>query len=540
MLFRLITILFLSINLNFYVQSQEIDMQAIESVDMSSRNDDILERAMSEFRSSNFREALQFAQQLRGDRETESLKFYLMGLCYNRLDEYEEAISSFQNAVRLGNQAADISYEIGQAYYAINDLQQAIIHFRRSYQQGHMRSSSLYYLGHISQIYDQHREARAYFDRLTKAEREDLTLIQIAKFQSAESLLNLVRNRDDREQHIKETVLPEFETALEMSPRSQLGLDIQQRIREIKQEFGLDPNILINNRQISAKRYQLEFNQKVTYDNNITFANDQPTTEATQTDSYLLQSEIFGNRTFVYNRRYVITPQLRATKIKHTNRDEPEVYRNDSYSLRPSIQTQTEFTLLDRPASFLFDYDFDYIARDREAQKETQFFSRSHTFTIGQRFQYFSFGETTFRARKRFYRGFESALNSDTITYSADQIFLLPRNHLLIGLINFDQIRIENDTFSADALTLRADYIIPNLFQNVTFGANFTYSRTDNYNDPNKDNPDIMMMPGLNLSRTIGEHFRIRANYEYLSISSDNPINEFSKHLFSFELRVML
>lgn len=515
---------------------RDYDRRALD-VQMSDQNQEILNQAMRAYRDRRYRQTIQILQSLEGRESTNALRYYLLGLCYNRLDMYTEAVQSFRQASQLGSRARDINYEVGQAFYAMNELNRAMNFFRASYQQNYMPAQSLYYLGHISQILDEHRDARDYFTTLINHPESPAALVQIAHFQRAESLLSMARMTERPRDIVRDKVLPQYEIARELDSNSRVGQDIQVRVAEIKREFRLDPNIMINGRQLPLQRWQIDLTQRLTHDSNITFSNDLPTTEASESNSYIFYTEVLANKSFVYNQRFIITPQLRISTTNHADRKNSDIYRNDSYTIRPMIKTRTEHTLFNRPASFILDWENDYIARDRDANKNRKLFSRSNTFTFGERFNFFSFGETTIRFKTRSYRAHDPQLDFDSSSYSLDQVVILPRNHILIGLINLDQIRSEREIASSDTLTLRTDYLIPNIAPQLTLGLNLTYISTDNYNDPSKNSADTTLIPGVSLTRRMGRNWRAKVSHEYLKVSSENPINEFTKHLTTFEVR---
>lgn len=509
---------------------------------MSQANERLMDQAINFFQQGQYTQAISAALKISGQKQTESMKHYLLGLSYNRTDQFQKAIESFQMALQLDNKSPDIFYEMGQAHYALNRMRRGMQLFLRSVQNKYMEIPSLYYLGHMSQILEEHREARDYFTALINHEEVDLTMQQIARFQRAESLVAMAREREEREARrlVDQYVLPELEIALGVLPNSQMAQDIAMRTADLKREFGLDPNILVNGRPIAAKRWQVDFTQRFTYDSNITLANDLPTTQATLNDSFISYTELLGGYNFVLNRRFIVNPILRLSKQIHTDRDNSEVYQNDNQTIRPSIRTRAEYTLFGKPAAVLLDWDHDFTQRDREGQKDVRFFARSNTYTLGHRAQFFPFGETTFRAKKRFYRPFNTENNFDVTSFSVDQVVIFPWQHLLIGMLNFDQTRAETQKIiSSDTWLGRFDYIIPALTPEFSLGFNFTYLRSDYFNDPSKSSADQTFIPGINLTRRMGEMIRLRTSYDYSKAKSDNENGRYTKHVIAAELKII-
>src|SRR5690606_33679067 len=116
-------------------------------------------------------------------------KFYLLGIAYNRLQDYEKAARALTQAAQLKNDSPDLWYELGQAHYANSALNRAQEAFKRSAQNKYKEVESVYYVAHIAQILEDYKTARDAFVIVTKHPQADTGLAQAARFQLGEVLL---------------------------------------------------------------------------------------------------------------------------------------------------------------------------------------------------------------------------------------------------------------------------------------------------------------------------------------------------------------
>ena len=178
-------------------------------------------------------------------KDKESTKFYLLGLTHARLQEFDQAIVNFEKAKRLNNEAIDLNYELGQAYYAATELKKAILAFEKSSELNFNRTNSLYYIGTISQTLEDYNKARESFTKIIKDKTSPDSIVQLARFQLAETLLSVAREKKESSSIVEKYVLPLMQQAIDTDTTSTVARDIKQRILEITNEFNLDPNVMV-------------------------------------------------------------------------------------------------------------------------------------------------------------------------------------------------------------------------------------------------------------------------------------------------------
>src|SRR5690606_15174009 len=230
------------------------------------------------------------------------------------------------------------------------------------------------------------------------------------------------------------------EEASKLDPKSDLASEIEARLKEVKTRYGLDPNRMRNGRILPEKRWNIDFQQEINFDNNVTLATDVPTAQATQKESYIFDSTLSAQYFHPLKGRYIVEPSLRINQKKYAETSEPTVYQNDSYDITGGVVFKIEHTAKAQPATFGMGLDYKYIARDRLQQKERIFYARAMTYSFFETIRLTKWGDTTFRFKYKDYKAFQDSLNNTTTTLAMDQIAILPNGTLLIGIVNFDFI----------------------------------------------------------------------------------------------------
>jgi len=460
--------------------------------------------------------------------------FYLFAISYNRLQEFDKSIPYFKAAIKAKSKSKDIFYEYGQALYAASELEKARSAFHKSAKLNFKAPSSYYYMGHISQVLEEYKKAKLSFEKILKLKDSDKAILQVARFQLAETLLSLARKKKDPKRIVKKYILPQLVKALKVDNDSTTAKDIKKRKSEIEKEFGLDPNLMINGRRISKKSYRLNFAQKLEYDNNITQSTDQPTVKATQKDSYIFETTANAHYRIILKRRFSLKPGIRFTKVKHNDRDSSEVYTNDYWSITPSLKNSFEHKLFNKMATTLFDLSYEYKERDREAKKEKVFYNRTITYTLGEKVKFFSFGDSTFKLKRKVYRSWDKSLHNDVSTFSYDQVVSIPRKFLLLFLYQYDGTDYFNNTSSSTKSNLiRFDFIKSNFLQSIDLGVNLstTFLSYDDATESQNNGTEVTLASGFSLTKKVNKYVRFVIAYDYSHAYSDNESNKYSKHV---------
>jgi tetratricopeptide (TPR) repeat protein len=470
------------------------------------------------------------------NKETLGLISYWKGICYNRMQEYDQAIKSFKESLRVEFIPEDLHYEFGQALFAAEQLQEARLQFRESLKRRFKRGVSLYYIAYISHELGDNKKAVTFYKAIDKLDAEEAQEVkQAAEMQIGDIYLEQVEKHPDSFRAVEKYVIPQYQLALEVDPTSNLAPEIQKKITTLQHKYDLVLFGLINGRPTVIPPYFLRGAAEVGYDSNVTFAPQETTIAESDQGSLYSKLDFLGRYTF-YHRNYLsIAPEMRFNTTYYFNR-EPEIYRNDNYLIAPAIRLAYESFLWKKPASTLFDYEYAYTARDINAKNKLEFSGRSHTLMLGERVNYFDFGESIFRLRHRIFQSYVSSSDSKTTSLVFEQIKTYVR-HTLLFFASYDMTRVNNDIFDTNALTLRADFIFPRIRDWFTPSIGLGVTTTDPVNDRENRGREWLLNPSLRLSKTFGKNWRTNFKFDYQKNESEDKANfAFKKYTTALDL----
>lgn len=502
--------------------------------------------AMGEFKqyykNGQYAKAIEALEKIDTAETANGEKFYLLGECYSKLQEFDKAIVNYEKALKENNTHDDLYYQYGQALYAANELKKARTAFGQSAKRNFNTPASMYYVAHISQILEEYPQAKDSYTALIKDKDSDNRIKQIARFQLAETLLMMMREKnmkpEDLEKSVGKYVLPLMKQAHKTDKTSAAAVDIEQRIGEIEKEFHLAPNLLINGRRISPKRYSAYVVQKIKFDDNVTLTNEENNVTASKKESFIFESEVFAKYDFVLKKRFIISPELRLNFVQHSDQDSPEVYQNDAYSVNANLKNKFEHTAFAAPASFLLDFEYSINNKDWNQKHSREHYADSFAFSVGEMFSYFSFGDTSFKMKFKDYKGENTTINNRTTSLIADQTFMLPTQHLLIAFFEADFIsNYNNKSTSSNTYLTRFDYIMPDILPSYTLDVALAMTVTDTKDQQDARGTEFSLNPSLDLSKQINDRFKIGVNYDFTKSNSKQADYKYTKSIFSTEFR---
>ncbi|MCM2350441.1 MAG: DUF2860 domain-containing protein [Bacteriovoracaceae bacterium] len=470
------------------------------------------------------------------NRETLGLIQYWMGICYNRLQDFSEAIGRFDKSLALDYAPVDLHYEYGQALFAADKLSESRLQFRESLKRKFKRGVSLYYIGFISRELGERKKAFTFFKAIDKLPEEEAQEVrQAAEMQVGDIYLEQVEKRSDAFKSVETYVIPQYEKAFEIDKESALAPQIREKIVKLQRKYDLILFQLRNGRPTLNPPYFLRISQEFGHDTNVTFSPAQTTISSSKQASLYSKTDLIGRYTF-YVRDYIsIAPELRFNNTYYFNR-EPEIYRNDNYLIAPAVRTAYEHTLWKKPAAFLVDYDFSEARRDVNAEEKLEFSSRSHAIMIGERFNYWDFGETTVRLRHRMLDSYIESSNSNTSSLVFEQIKSLKLNTLLF-YASYDRMRVTDDLFDTDSFTFRVDLIMTRVKDWFTPSFGLSYTSTDPINDRDARGREALINPSARISKTFKKNWRANLKYDYQKNDSKDDENfAYTKSVYAFEM----
>lgn len=524
----------------FLVKLRDLFILILFTLTTTSIYADALSDAFKNYSTGEYRTALKILETKRIAKKDRAAKEYLKGVINNKLQQFDKAIPHFQKAIRYKSKAKDLFYEYGQALYAANSLDDARVAFRKSYRRGFKKASSLYYMAHISQLLEEHKKAKDIFSRIIKEEKEDFNLLQISRFQIAESLLAMATSKKETERLVADYVIPQMNKAIEVDEKSRTAKDIKGRIKELQKQYGLDPNIMKNGRNLPEQRWSVGFTQEVKYDNNITQSTDLPTSQASQKDSYIYNTTVNGSYLFNPNNKFTVKPNFRIANKKHSDRNSSTVFKNDSLTIDYGVGNTFEHTLFNRQANAILDLDFSYISRDRNSIKEKEYYARSWTLTMGEKFRLAALGSTTLKVKYKDYTGYLNNLNNKTGTVSVSHTFITKSRKLWIFFLQGDFIDTYNDRPSAtNNYLFRTDFLWPNIIKRNTLNLALSVSLLDTKRNYATRGMEKTITPSIKWTRNLNKYVSTNLSYEYTkNDSKDEGSYKYTKHVTSFDLSV--
>ncbi|MFA6237563.1 MAG: tetratricopeptide repeat protein [Bacteriovorax sp.] len=468
-------------------------------------------------------------------------KYYLIGLSYSKLQEYDKAISNFELAIKGHNANADLYYEYGQALYAANELKAARKAFKKSAENKFNTPASIYYVAHISQIVEEFEEAKINYTALIKNKEADVKIKQVARFQLAETLLLMMRDKvkgKELEKGVDKYIITMLKQAVNADKNSAIAGEINARIKELQKEFGLDPDLLRNGRRISSKRYSGYVSQKIKFDDNISLTNEENNVSQSKKESYIFESEVYGKYDFVLKKKVIVSPEARVNFVQHSDQDSTDVYQNDAVSLYLNLKNKFEHKVNNQPASFLLNFEYSNIRKDWQQGHRKDAYAQSFTVGIGEAFNYYSFGDTSFKMKRKSYNAVNDDLNNHTFSFSADQTASLPNTHLLIAMIEVSMVdNYNNKATNTTSFLTRFDYLISEIMPKYTLGLALSSTITDTKDQVATRGTEFTLNPSADLSKEINKKLKISVNYDFTKSNSKSPDYKYQKNVFSTELR---
>jgi tetratricopeptide (TPR) repeat protein len=505
-----------------------------------SKADSIFQNAQNLYSQGKYQATVQeltkIEEKVKTDVKSLGLVHYWKGMAYNRLQEYPSSETEFKMALSHNYNPQDLHYELGQSLFASEKLIDARIQFSESFKRAFKISASLYYMAYISKELGETENAKTLYESIMKLpDSESQEAKQAASFQLADIKFLESEKKPDVFRAMKTEVLPAYENAIAVNPDSALVPKIQEKIKEIQKKYELVLFQLANGRQALVPPYFLRVAQEIGVDTNVTFSPTETTIAKSKQSSFFSKSEVMGRYTFYHKNYFSYSPELRFTNTYYFNRV-PEIYKNDNYFMVPAIRTSYEHTFLGAPASFLVDYEYNEAQRDVNAKERLEFSSRAHVFMIGERFKFTSLGETVLRLRQRSFESYIEASSSKTTSLVFEQVLGFSKNTFLF-YGSLDRVRVNSDVLDTNAMTLRADWLLPkfNDWFNPSLGMGLTV--TDPINDRSDRGLETLVNPFLRLSRSFGKNWRLNSRFEYQRNNSKDKKNfAFTKNIAGMEL----
>lgn len=463
---------------------------------------------------------------------------YWKGVCYARLQDFPEAIKSFDTALQFNYSPLDLNYEYGQALFAADKLNEARLQFRESLNKKFKRAVSLYYIAFISKELGDKKKAITFFKAIEKLDPiEAKEVRQAAELQIGDIYLEQVEKHPDAFKSIEKYVIPQYKTALEYDKTSSLAPQIKEKIVNLQKKYDLVMFRLVNGRPTLIPPYFLRAATETGIDSNVTFSPTEQEVAESKKQSAYTKADFIGRYTFYHRNIMSISPEFRFNYTRYWNRI-PEIYRSDNTLMAPALRTAYEHTLWNKPASTLFDYDYSYARRDIDQEEKLKFASRAHTLMLGERFNFFAIGETILRIRRRLFESYNSDQDSNSTSFVYEQIHSAGSNTLLY-MFEYNMTRVEDDIYDTNSMTFRTDFIMSRVRDWFTPSFGVSVMSNKPINDSARGT-ELKISPSFRAAKTFKGNWRGNFKIEYDNYDSKDSANyAYKKYLTGVELEYL-
>ncbi len=467
------------------------------------------------------------------------LIYYWKGLTFKKLSKFSDSITSLNLSQTHGFNPEDLDYELAQAYYANEKMTEALEHFAISYKRGFKRSVSLYYLGFISKELGRNDDAITFLNSIKKINDDDVKDVK----QPSSALLGdiytaQIKANSDEKDYVANKVIPQYEYALRLDDDSELAPLINEKINKLLQDHKLALFKLRNGRPALRPQYFAKVSQGFGVDSNVTFSPANTTISSSKQSSAYSKTDVFGKYTFYAKDFFSIAPEFRFNNMYYFHRV-PQIYRNDNFLVSGAVRTAYEHSLLSKPAALLLDFEHFESRRDVNATKHYDFSSRTDGAVVGENFQFFARGETTFKFRHRQLTSYLANSNSKTTSFVLEQ-FLKFEKVFIVFYVSYDRTRVVTSAFDTNSITGRGDFIFPELFKLFSPSAGLALTSTDPINNRIGRGTEILINPSVTLSRSFAKRWKTNLRYDYQNNHSrDKNSFAYKKQIYSLDLEYL-
>ena len=513
----------------------------------SYSQEDLVAPALEAFKNGKYKQAYFLLKGIKSENEEVLLKkTYFEALCLNRLKRFDLSIKKFQYIEKKNYTPKEFFYENGQANYALNNLEEARTSFSKSVQVGFQKSPSLYLMGYISQILEDFSSAEKNYRLLLKEPTTKRSMRQVAVFQLTQVLIARLQNVKDKTKvvkYIKKTIIPQLNFALNINKRSSVAKDIIKKKEELEIEYGLNPLFLVNGKKLPPIPYTINLSQSFKYDSNITSSTDSTENLNSMKDTSILGTTIIANYTKPFKRMFTVQPGITLSLTTHGRSYYSDVVKSNALSITTALNNTYEHKLFGNQASFLFNFDHSYSGTDSNSTGELSKITTSsngYTFTVGEKFKYFKFGDTTVNFKFKISKSSDDTQHNKVYTFSLNQIALLPTQHMLIFTHQTDLTRYDTATTSdTNTFLARFDYMIPEIIPSYTlsFGFAGTFAPTLYESTTPERGMEITWNPSAKITKKTTKNLSTTVSYSYTKKTSGNPASyAYTKQVTSIDL----
>lgn len=469
--------------------------------------------------------------------------YYLKGLCHKKLQQHEKAITSFEQAGKCKATPFDTDYNLAQSLYATNDLEKSSKMFKQSIENNKQIATSHYYIASIAQIMEEYPEAEKHYNKINELELQDnISLIQVTNFELGKVYLAQAETQKKPAEYVNDIVIPQMEKAYEIYEGSLLATNIMSEVNRLEKKYDTTPIEFENGKPIPKKKYKFRFSEELMNDSNVTLQSDDASNESQAADKSAIASttKFSGEYKFIVQKKYSINPGLKLSYSEYMNDSTPEIYQNDSYSINPYVKNTWEHMARGEKATFYFDINYNDFSKDYERTKTKKHYSTSITVGVGEKLNFFKYGDTTFRLKRKQVSVYTESMDTDTNTLNISQVMKLPNKQLVLAIFNFDNTTGEISSSDTNAYMFRGDYIKPDAYKGFKLHGALATTFTDTKEQSDTRGMEITINPSIKASRRFYQICDLSLKYDFTKKTSDLDSYAYTKHLITLGLDIRI
>ena len=184
-------------------------------------------------RGDKFNRDIKLCNQEIADHPNRSRPYFYLAQTHQNMGNYNEAISSYQNRIKMGGWNEEIYYslyQVGICLYMLKNFDSAILQFMEAYNQRPIRFEALFMIGQIYRERKKYSVAKIFFEKISKMAypKDDILFIHrtqydylvdfelgicnywLGQYKNAEKHAGRLLKRDDVDANIKEQNLQNY------------------------------------------------------------------------------------------------------------------------------------------------------------------------------------------------------------------------------------------------------------------------------------------------------------------------------------------
>lgn len=498
----------------------------------ASSNEENLAQALLLYKEGKYLETMNRLHRISGNSKLEATVRYWKGLVRTKQQKYDLAIINFETAKRLGADAADLNYNLGQAYFAAQKLNEAMIAFRASAEDSRYKiSASYYYMGYISQLREEYDQALSYYKKISRLQTDEDSVRQPALFQTAEIHFDKVKKVTDTEKRVTtllEKIRPLYETVVNLKPDSIAGKEAQTRIDLIDTEsrkFQAEIQ--------SKKSWKFKVENDIRYDSNVITKADQAVLSVANQASMINKTTARASFEKALSDKWKIDASLKSSLKLHSQRSSPDIFKNDAAVLGASVSFDRKNDFFAKDSKHTIGYDLTYTLQDHKKQHKFSYFSTTHSLFFEETLKLWDVGTTSFKGTWKYYSHHLPTSENYQLVATVQQKFALSKTLRLSSTLQTTWLLGAQPTSDTIRYELNNRLPIPFADTDLTLIPYLGLSFLDTKNQSPTRGFERKMNLNLTLRKNIRRENRyiLKVGYDYTrNLSRDKANQQYSRH----------